>query len=278
MPSYRGPYLAAPEKPQLDPAVLHLVDLAKGNIVPAPGWGGPVTPGAVSTASTGGANTDVGAGHGLSLPKRAEADLTFTSAHGGCCLSPAAHEAGKLTYGIYEGGGVATKPLATSPIVSRSGCRRAAGAREGGEAEAAVTAATTAAAAKALEEQIQAEEQDRAGGAGVAVVMAAVEYAESALPVVNTPRVALRSPRGESSREPAGSNDGRTTSMSTPRGDGELGFYPGSVEEQANRRSEATARSDTEMEVALWIEGVTGETFPGKFWSSLKDGGEKDKR
>ena len=285
MPSFQGPYLAAPEKPQVDPAVLHLVDLAKGNVVPAPGWGGPVTPGAVSTASTGGGRSAVGAaGPSLSLPKNHHASNSG-------CLSPAAHEAGKLTYGIYEGGGVATKPpLATSPIVGRSGGQQRQRQPCGGQGGAGETdSAAAETAAEALQEQLQAEEQqdDQAAAAaaagGVGVAVAAVEYAESALPVVNTPRriSPLPTPKRASTREPTtrGGNWTGTMSSSTPtRGreaDGKKGFGPGSVEEQAKRRREATARTDAEMEVALWIEGVTGETFPGKFWSSLKDGGEK---
>ncbi|CAM9886110.1 unnamed protein product [Discosporangium mesarthrocarpum] len=43
-------------------------------------------------------------------------------------------------------------------------------------------------------------------------------------------------------------------------------------ERERNLRKEALMRADAEAMVALWIEGVTGETFPGKFWSSLKDG------
>lgn len=39
-------------------------------------------------------------------------------------------------------------------------------------------------------------------------------------------------------------------------------------------RREAIARADAELEAALWIEGVTGVTFPGKFSSSVRDGGE----
>lgn len=289
MSSYHGPYLAAPEKPKADPAVLHLVDLAKGNVVPAPGWGGPMTPGAVSTTSMGGANTAVGAGRGraLSLPRNHH---TSDRDRDSGCLSPAAHEAGKLTYGIYEGGGVTTKPLATSPVVRRSGGQQRAAADddpddvrgEKGETDPAATGT----AAEALKEQLQAEDllQERSAGGvgGVAVAVVAVEYAESALPVVNTPRAQLATPRktrATSSRELM--NRGvRTLSISTPRredgggGGGKKGFGPGSLEEQAKKRREATARSDAEMEVALWIEGVTGETFPGKFWSSLKDGGE----
>lgn len=304
MPSFHGPYLAAPEKPQVDPAVLHLVDLAKGNVVPAPGWGGPVTPGAVSTASTGGANSAVGAAGPsmLSLPKNHHAST------GSGCLSPAAHEAGKLTYGIYEGGGVATvKPLATSPIVGRSGGQQLQGRRCGGgggeEGEAGETdSAAAETVAEALQEQLQAADDEQqqnnravaaAGGVGNAV--AAIEYAESALPAVNTPRATpLPTPRGtprgaSAAREPmTPGNWTRAMSISTPTrgpaggdaaadggGGKKKGFGPGSLEEQAKRRREATARTDAEMEVALWIEGVTGETFPGKFWSSLKDGGEK---
>lgn len=45
-------------------------------------------------------------------------------------------------------------------------------------------------------------------------------------------------------------------------------------EDELRSREEAAARADTQMEIALWIEGVTGVTFPGKFWSSLRDGGE----
>lgn len=40
-------------------------------------------------------------------------------------------------------------------------------------------------------------------------------------------------------------------------------------------RREAITRADAELEAALWIEGVTGVTFPGKFSSSIRDGGEK---
>ena len=312
MPSYTGPYLAAPDKPQADPAVLHLVDIAKGNVVPAPGWGGggggggggQVTPGAISAASStsGGSGAApnnnssgraaVAAAGQLSLPPYAEHEM----ASNGCCLSPAAHAAGKLTYGIYEGGGGASAatPAATPkrPVLSPvANGREGGGGWRGpgrGRAEvgaerppgAAATAAgmgeaAAAVAAKALEAQLQAEEQARGGGdadagaGGGRGLTVAVDYAESALPVVNTPRVALPTPR-----EPM-NGTWRTMSMVTPgRERGERGFGGAdTAEDYARRKREATAQSDTEMEVALWIEGVTGETFPGKFWSSLKDGG-----
>lgn len=286
MPSFRGPYLAAAEKPQLDPAVLHLVDIAKGNVVPAaPGWGGgPLTP-----VSAGGAANNTDALQPLSLPKHAEVDAATPGAG---CLSPAAHEAGKLTYGIYEGGGVAaaaaTKPRATpapAAAARSGGGEQAAAAAADADADArrrggAESVAAQAAAAAVLEEQLQAEEQDGRAAGGTGMTVAAVEYAESALPVLNTPRVApptpMRRERG-SSREATSSNRWMTASVLTPREDGtqQQGLDPGSLEEQAKRRREATAQIDNEMEVALWIEGVTGETFPGKFWSSLKDGGEE---
>lgn len=54
------------------------------------------------------------------------------------------------------------------------------------------------------------------------------------------------------------------------------GRDPGAPRHEGRQRSweEALDRTGAEMEVALWIEGVTGITFPGKFWSSLKDGGK----
>lgn len=97
------------------------------------------------------------------------------------------------------------------------------------------------------------EEGGRVGGAG--------EFGGSTMPVVSTPRHPLNVPIGVST--PGGSG----VSARTPRA--------GTEREELRRRREATAKQDAEMEVALWIEGVSGVTFPGRFWSSLKDGGEE---
>lgn len=312
IPSFSGPYLEAPEKPEVDPAVLHLVDLAKGNIVPAPAWGGegPGTPDAVSTASSNcGTNKNSSNGAAvvepLSLPKHDEEEGTSS----GCCLSPAAQQAGKLTFGIYEGGGVRTEEAEgaskrPSALVLSPGAVTGGGRRKS-EEDVAAEGAQAATVAQALDAQLEAEDRLAVGGGsgggggrgrggtGVRPQGAAVEYAESALTVVNTPRAAMPTPKGTPSREPA-SSSWRTPGRPRQReegggGDGEddgdggssgktgLGMIGGdSAEDQgARKRKEATAQRDTELEVALWIEGVTGETFPGKFWSSLKDGGKR---
>lgn len=284
MPSYSGPYLAPPEKPQVDPAVLHLVDLSKGNIVPAPGWGGgPATPGGLSIASTGGASTGGAAAQMLSLPNQVEEEITSS----GRCLSPAAHKAGQLTYGIYEGGGVtkANPVLPISPVVRRAGWRQPVENQEEEEEGKEEQKGASPAISEGAEEepteakeisQLQAQDGDvgRAGGGGGDRVAETV--AKSALPTAKSPTAsAVPTVRVALSREPAGGDWNRVTVGSPREGDG--GGSSGrkdSVEDQARRRREATARSDTEMEVALWIEGTTGETFPGKFWTSLKDGGE----
>ncbi|CAM9704267.1 unnamed protein product [Choristocarpus tenellus] len=44
-------------------------------------------------------------------------------------------------------------------------------------------------------------------------------------------------------------------------------------EKERSLRREAIAQADAAILAAWWIEGVTGETFPGKLWSSLRDGG-----
>lgn len=302
MPSYSGPYLSPPEKPEVDPAVLHLVDLSKGNVVPAPAWGGePVTPGGVSIASTGGASTGgaAAAAQMLYLPNPVEEEVTSS----GRCLSPAAHKAGQLTYGIYEGGGATAttnQPLPVSPVVGRAGWRHAKEKQQegGGEEEKAdeqqgATPAISEEAAIVVEEEqaatnkfftkLQAPDPDHdVGGAGRRYGGdKVVAVAESALPAVNSPRAAAGpAARVALSREPASGGWKRVTVASPREGDGGGGGGGGSlggkdsVEDQARRKREATARSDTEMEVALWIEGTTGITFPGKFWTSLKDGGE----
>lgn len=294
MPSYSGPYLAPPEKPQVDPAVLHLVDISKGKVLPAPGWGGgPVTPGGVSIASTGGASSGGPAAQILSLPNPIEEEFTSS----GRCLSPAAHKAGQLTYGIYEGGGITTaaSPLPRSPVSGKARWRQAKEKQQQEEeevqqqqqqrrtsviSEEAQEDEEPAAATETL--QLRAQDRD-VGGAGKDEshrVVATV--AGSALPAVNSPRAgAVRAAGAALSGEPA-SGGWKGVAVPSPRDGGGSGGSGGSslggkssVEDQAKRRREATARIDTEMEVALWIEGTTGETFPGKFWSSLKDGGKR---
>ncbi|CAM9553569.1 unnamed protein product [Ectocarpus sp. 4 AP-2014] len=299
MPSYHGPYLGAPDKPEVDPAVLHLVDIAKGNVVPAVG----VAPAGASVSSSGKKGSRAAAAAAaaaglepLSLPKHDGEDGTTSSR---CCLSPAAYEAGKLTYGVYEGGGGAPAPAKPPRTPGATRTARLRAARTPGPDDAGVVSGEQAAGGGTTDAQRrQAQEPasaaalggKRNGGAGAVAREGsergggggggAVEYAESALSVANTPRrcnpMMMPSPRAEGASTPRGEvgGDGSGGSDGGAVASDYYGFgrSSSSVEDQARRRREATAQNDAEMEVALWIEGVTGETFPGKFWSSLKDG------
>lgn len=223
MPDFPGPHLSAPDRPEVDPAVKAVVDIAKGN-TPTPPWATkaptPVTPRKMAGSADGfnaaGKSHTVHSGSVLGTPSRS-VHLTlpnrekFTAAYEpGCSLSPAAHAAGQLTYGIYEGGGGCSTPLAVPT-------------------ESFFVAGRT-----------HVDSNDC------------------------TPH---------RSRDGAGCSngaDGHQTDTNT----GKVLRRALSREEELRRRKQAVARVDAEMEVALWIEGVTGVTFPGKFWSSLKDGGK----
>lgn len=259
MPDFPGPHLSTPEKPDVDPAVKAVVDISKGrhahphNATPplAPGWGSSAVvvqlhganaaadPAGICTPPTRAACTPR-ALH-LALPKRVEET-------GGSCLSPGAHASGQLTYGVYEGGGVIPKISPAKDVGIDDG---GVGLVEPGTAEAL-------AGQRRVDDNCgggaATEKGGRVGGAG--------EFGGSTMPVVSTPRHPLNVPRGVST--PGGSG----VSARTPRAGTER-------EEELRRRREATAKHDAEMEVALWIEGVSGVTFPGRFWSSLKDGGEE---
>lgn len=230
MPEFSGPHLSSPDPPDVDPAAKAVVDISKGRL-PAPGWGAP-TLGDGSCGAAAGATAQVaGVEIGVVLPVP-DTQLSFplnmphlimdqpSGGDGGepRCLSPAAHAAGRLTYGIYEGGGGGNEDMPARTT------------NYGGIA---------------------------AGEAG----------AGSADPCVHGTRAAI------------GRIDG-TRGTSTRRDGTGIG---GAVEDlesvlaKAQERKqweEAIAQADSQMEVALWIEGVTGVTFPGKFWSSLKDGGK----
>lgn len=289
IPEYHGPYLSAQEKPEVHPAVKAVVDIAKGNI-PAPGWERTISGEPNFLASAGRPSP-------LSLIMPLQKHV---SNMGSGCLSPAAHAAGQLTYGVYEGGGtggVGAYVLDTPPTPYRdrpdrpdckirpkdSVCNKI---KDGGVGAVEQGTEEALAAQREVHDRLADAEGCGAGSPGDGSIGPLnVEYgAGSTLPVMNTPRVwpsitprlIPQSSSVSSSRYPPLT---RMLSASTPKHtrsvDGE-NSCKGTMtrEEEARRRREATARTDSELEVALWIEGVTGVTFPGKFWSSLKDGGE----
>lgn len=236
MPEFPGPHLSPPDRPEADPAVKAVVDIARGHS-PSPRWRTATTPTSPKLKSfqEGEINVPVvvenrfnandhnnSAGNNvidnrscskpsnLTLPTQAVQPTSAAVAGADCCLSPAAHAAGQLTYGIYEGGGVMATPR---------------------ESRAART---------------DLELPTPYGRRGCGAAVAAGDRRDLA-------------------------NDDDTSSSG--RGRQPHRFL--SQEEQVMRRKQAVARLDAELEVALWIEGVTGVTFSGKFWSSLKDGGKK---
>lgn len=164
---------------------------------------------------------------------------TTASAADEHCLSPAAHAAGQLTYGVYEGGGTAT-PNATP---SRS---RMAVATDPESALYTPCSVRLRGVTKA--NAMAGEDMSDLGGA--AVVDAAFDQG------------GCQSGCGVGESSSCGGIRGRRSRRTL------------SQEEQVQRRKQLLQRIDAELEVALWIEGVTGVTFPGKFWSSLKDGGK----
>lgn len=234
MPEFPGPYLSPPDKPEADPVVMAVVDIARGRS-PSPVWrttsnkpGAAHSPKSTSRRQEGekgvpvaekSFNTNEATGNAihnnrsrktlnLTLPMPVE-QTPAAAAVAECCLSPAAHAAGQLTYGIYEGGGVMATPR---------------------ESRAALTEAEMPTPSR------------RPGGA----------------------------PFAAGDRRDPGNDD--TSSSSSGRG--RQLRRPLSQEEQVRRRKQILAQLDAELEVALWIECLTSITFPGKFWSSLKDGGK----
>lgn len=305
-PEFHGPYLSTPDKPEVDPAVKVIVDIAKGNI-PAPGWG-PMTPNRGGGRSNGVSGGGDGAGFGsrvlrLTLPKDAKQE------NGVGCLSPAAHAVGHLTYGIYEGGGAVFSPGAVgssggkgsvgSPV--NSGLGTGVGVPKPGTVEALVAQRLVDDGCRGGNQKSpdrNGNDQDNGnggdGGDGIE------EFTGSTRPLLNTPRrmpmtpgnkmviaASTPTPRGLASDGHGASRTfGAVVPANTPPhnrvenggvGAGGKEESRGSMtrEEYARGKREARARTDEEMEIALWVEGVTGETFPGKFWSSLRDGGER---
>lgn len=259
MPEFPGPFLAAPDKPEVDPAIKAVVEIGKGNIgplIPArENTGGSVANGA---GAGGGGSPCTPASFPLKLPHPAEQA-------GGGCLLPTGPEV-RLTYGVYEGGG---KVKTAQDAGSNDTANGSAGSR--------IVKPPTSNEMVAPKE---ADASKRCGGSatgesgGVGTGGGGVtEFAESTMPMVHTPRV-MPTPSRTSVK---GEQLARTYSPFIARTPRELsGSIDGRMplEEMARRKREATARLDAELEVALWMEGVTGVTFPGKFWSSLKDGGE----
>lgn len=306
MPHFGGPYLSTPDKPEVDPAVKAVVDISKG-ILPAPGWGPAGTPRqAAATAGAAGEANGGGGGGGPCNPPQQSLHISLprsvqdgSAGSGPACLSPAAHATGQLTYGVYEGGGT---PAATSKLRpprcggngggvdgSRAGngssSKRGGGGGSGNQGGGDVEPRT----AEVLAAQREVDNGcggpsirlgavgDAACGGGGGGVAPLAEYAGSTLPVLNTPRACVETPKGSVDRMHSGYRTGSSVSAirdeATGQGQGQGKGKGHPREEDARRRREATARTDDEMEVALWMEGVTGITFPGKFWSSLKDGG-----
>lgn len=275
IPDFPGPHLSSPDKPEVDPGVKAIVAISKGHAPPPP-WApevpspaAPETPtrhrqpqrsrspvrtnaACAVTADSSNANTNISPIHvisenspelpsNLSLPEVAHPNMmaTTTSAADEHCLSPAAHAAGQLTYGIYEGGGSAT-PNAT-PCRSRMAAAT--------DSESALYTPYNVRLGRVAKLSAMAGE-DTSDVGGTAVEDAACDQG------------GCQTGCGVGEMSSGGVIRGRR-----PRR--EL-----SQEEQVQRRKQALERIDAELEVALWIEGVTGVTFPGKFWSSLKDGGE----
>lgn len=295
MPHFNGPYLSTPDKPEVDPAVKAVVDIAKG-ILPtaAPGWGPAATPrrAAAAAGAVGEAGSPCNPQQSLhiSLPRSVHDGAGSPSV----CLSPAAHATGQLTYGVYEGGGT---PAATSKLRpprcggsgsggggggggdsgagNGSNSKRGVGGGSGSQGGDAQPRTAEVLAAQREVDKGCGGPSLRSGAVGDGGVAPLAEYAGSTLPVLNTPRALVETPKGSVDRMNSGYRTGSSLSA-IPDEDAGQGQRQGKGhprEEDARRRREATARTDDELEVALWIEGVTGVTFPGKFWSSLKDGG-----
>ena len=299
MPHFNGPYLSTPDKPEVDPAVKAVVDIAKGFLPTAPGWGPAATPrrataamGAAGGANGGGGPCNPQQSLHISLPRSVQDGAGSPSV----CLSPAAHATGQLTYGVYEGGGT---PAAISklrpPRCGEGGSGGGGGGGGGGDCGAGNGSSSKRGGgggsgsqggdAEPRTAELLAAQREvdkgcggpsmRSGAVGDGSVAPLAEYAGSTLPMLNTPRALVETPKGSVDRMNNGYRSGSSLSAIRDEGAGQgQGKGKGHPrEEDARRRREATARTDDEMEVALWVEGVTGVTFPGKFWSSLKDGG-----